>query len=137
MFHAIQHMYGIVCCLQILQLVIIHVWHCMLFTNITACYYISCWLNVLLKIPLVGNVIYLDFVKAFDKINHFILLNKLKNIGINLKVGVWIQNLLPNRQQCVAVNRATSSESQVKSGVSQGSVLGPLLFVYSLYIYLI
>ena len=42
---------------------------------------------------------------------------------------MWIYNFLSNRQQCVAVNGTTSSEAQVRSGVSQGLVLGPLLFL--------
>ena len=67
--------------------------------------------------------------KAFDKVDHGILLNKLKKIGINGKIGVWIHNLLSNRQQCVAVNGTTSSEAQVRSGIPQGSVLGPLPFL--------
>ena len=75
------------------------------------------------------DVIYLDFAKAFDKVNYGILLNKLKKIGINGKIGMWIHNFLSNRQQCVAVNGTTSSEAQVRSSVLQGSVLGPLLFV--------
>ena len=56
-------------------------------------------------------------------------MNKLKKIGINGKIGLWINNFLSNRQQCVAVNRTTSSEAQVRSGVPQGSVLGPLIFL--------
>ena len=76
------------------------------------------------------DVIYLDFAKAFEKVDHRILLNKLKKIGINGKIGVLIHNFLSNRQQCVAINRTTSSEAQVRSsGVPQGSVLGPLLFL--------
>ena len=71
------------------------------------------------------DVIYLDFAKAFNKVDHGILLNKLKKIGINGKVGVWIHNFLSNRQQFVAVNGTTSSEAQVRSGVPQGQVLGP------------
>ena len=75
------------------------------------------------------DAIYLDFAKAFDKGDHGILLNKLKKIGINGKIGVWIHNLLSNRQQCVAINGTISSEAQVKSGIPQGSVLGPLPFL--------
>ena len=75
------------------------------------------------------DVIYLDFTKAFDKVDHGILLNKLKKIGINVKIGVWIHNFLPNRQQCVAVNGTSSSECQVRSGIPQGSVLVPILFL--------
>ena len=56
------------------------------------------------------DVINLDFGKAFDKVDHCILLNILKKIVINGKVGLSIQNFLTNRQQCVAVN-GTSSEA--------------------------
>ena len=66
--------------------------------------------------------------KAFAKVDHCMLLNKLKEIGINGKIGVWIHNCLSNRQQCVAVNGTTSSEAQVRSGAPQWSVLGPILF---------
>ena len=66
--------------------------------------------------------------KSYDKVDHGILLNKLKQIENNGKVGVWIHNFLSYRQQCVAANGTTSSEAQVRSGVPQGSVLGPLLY---------
>ena len=75
------------------------------------------------------DVIYFDFSKAFDKVDHDILLNNLKKIGITGKIGVWVHNFLSNRQQCVAVKGTTSSEAQVRSGVPQGSVLGTLLFL--------
>ena len=71
----------------------------------------------------------LDFAKAFDKVDHCILLNNLKKIWINGNIGVWIHNFQSNRQQCVAVNDTTSSEVQVRSGVPQGSVFGPLQFL--------
>ena len=75
------------------------------------------------------DVTYLDFAIAFEKVDHGILLNKLKIIGINGKVGVWIHSFISNRQQSVAVIGTTSSEAQVRSGIPQGSVLGPLLFL--------
>ena len=71
------------------------------------------------------DVIYLDFATSFDKVDHGILLNKLKKIGINGIVCVWIHNFLSNRLECVAVNGTTSSEAQVRSSEPQGSVLGP------------
>ena len=64
------------------------------------------------------DVIYLNFPKAFDKVDHGILLNKLKKIGINGKIGVWIHNFLSKRQQCVAISGTTSSEAKVRSGIT-------------------
>ena len=80
------------------------------------------------------DVIFLDFAKAFDKVDNGILLNKLKKkIRINGKICVWIHNFLSNRHQCVAVNGTTSSEAQVRSGIPQGSVLGPLIFLIRIF----
>ena len=75
------------------------------------------------------DVIYLDFAKAFDKVDHSLLLKKLKSFGITGKLHNWISNFLENRYQQVIVNGKLSRKERVISGVPQGTVLGPLLFL--------
>ena len=75
------------------------------------------------------DVLYLDFSKAFDKVDHLITLKKLKALGISGKLGRWLQSFLTDRTQTVLVNGARSRSGHVKSGVPQGSVIGPLLFL--------
>ena len=75
------------------------------------------------------DMILLDFSKAFDKVNHSSLLAKLQHYGINGKLHKWISGFLDNRTQKVFLEGASSSATTVLSGVPQGTVLGPLLFL--------
>ena len=77
----------------------------------------------------VVDVIYLDFRKAFDVINHSVLLGKLRAIGFSYQMLGWIESFLVSRSMCVSVGGSDSSVFSVGSGVPQGSVLGPLLFL--------
>ena len=75
------------------------------------------------------DVIYLDYQKAFDKVDHEILLKKIKMYGIKGKLFNWIEEYLRNRPQVVVVKGEQSYETRVVSGVPQGTVLGPILFL--------
>ena len=73
--------------------------------------------------------LFLNFSKAFDTINHKLLLKKLEDYGIRDTCLNWINSYLTNRNQSVIYSGIKSSELVVKCGVPQGSILGPLLFL--------
>ena len=77
----------------------------------------------------VVDAIYLDFSKAFDTVPHLRLMSKLESYGITGKVKQWVESFLTGRSQTVMVNNDESLPAPVISGIPQGSVLGPLLFV--------
>ncbi len=75
------------------------------------------------------DVVYLDFLKAFDSVCHRLLVKKMIAMGINLKITCWVEEFLKSRTFRVKLGGHFSSEGIVKSGVPQGSVLGPLQFL--------
>ena len=76
------------------------------------------------------DVIVLDMAKAFDKVGHQRLIRKLKFYGIRGLTSQWIHSFLSNRTQSVVLDGSSSYTADVISGVPQGSVLGPCLFLY-------
>ena len=73
--------------------------------------------------------VFLDFSKAFDTVDHSILLNKLHHYRIRGSALDWFRSYLSNRQQFVTYNDVSSGTKVLKCGVPQGSILGPLLFL--------
>ena len=73
--------------------------------------------------------VFLDFTKAFDTVNHVILLEKLYKYGIRGTTHKWFVSYLSKRQQYVSYNTVSSDYNNIHCGVPQGSIIGPLLFL--------
>ena len=83
------------------------------------------------------DVLLLDFHKAFDKVPHARLFQKLHHYGIRGTLLFWIKSLLTNRSQYEILDNQKSHSTLVSSGVPQGTVLAPLLFLLYIMIYLL
>ena len=92
---------------------------------------LSDWMTAIDKGCYVGAV-FLDLRKAFDTVNHWLLLDNLREVGVNSRSLCWFQNYLADRKQSVMLGNVMSSFKQITCGVPQGSILGPLLF--SIYV---
>jgi hypothetical protein len=77
------------------------------------------------------DVIYIDFSRAFDSTVFTKLIAKLKNCGSDGKLLAWLTGFLHNRTRCVVLENCFSCEATVNSGIIQGSVRGPILFLIS------
>ena len=98
----------------------------------------SCLTNLLVSLDAITEALdrgdrvmvgYLDFEKAFDSVNHRLLLLKLKAYGLEDHLCAWLGNFLQHRMMRVKVRESLSDPIEPRSGVPQGTVLGPLLFL--------
>ena len=88
-----------------------------------------CDLYHAMNLNLLTGLLFLDVRKAFDSLNHKILLSKLKNIGLEYNIIAWFNSYL-DRKQVLRYKGVCSDELNIISGIPQGSILGPTLFIF-------
>ena len=93
---------------------------------------IDTWLKAIDDNQLVGTI-FLDLQKAFDVVDHSILVKKLGLYGLSENSVKWFSSYLSNRKQKVSLNGCVSDFKEITAGVPQGSILGPLLIIHYLY----
>ena len=79
------------------------------------------------------GAVFLDLSKAFDTVDHCILLAKLSSLGLNPNAVQWFQSYLSHRKQITSCGKEISDPLSVTYGVPQGSILGPLCFLVYIY----
>ena len=90
---------------------------------------LTSYVNSMMNVGLPTIAAFIDFRKAFDCVQHCVLLEKLSNLGIDGSVVNWVTSYLSNRKQRVYANNSYSSLMDITQGVPQGSVLGPLFYI--------
>ena len=72
---------------------------------------------------------FIDFIKAFDCVQHDILISKLEDLDLGQNITSWLKDYLKDRKQSVLANNCISASLGVKQGVPQGSIIGPLMYI--------
>ena len=75
------------------------------------------------------GAVFIDLRKTFDSINHTLLLDKIRSCGVTDTELLWFRSYLTNRKQAASYQNVLSDLEQLSTGVPQGSILGPLLFI--------